>query len=119
MRCSTRGDAALESSEMNSPPVGTVTMLFTDIEGSTELARSLGERWAHVLGAHHSILATAVERSGGYVDGTEGDALFATFPDATFAVRAAVEAQREFALQERSGRLGGLKVRMGLHAGFV
>jgi predicted ATPase/class 3 adenylate cyclase len=104
---------------MRSPPVGTVTMLFTDIEGSTELARSLGGRWADVLAAHHSILVTAVERHDGYVDGTEGDALFATFPDASCAVRAALEAQRELADEECSERLGGLQVRMGLHSGYV
>lgn len=94
-------------------------MLFTDIEGSTEFARSLGERWGDVLAAHHAIIATAVERCDGYLDGTEGDAVFATFPDASHAVRAAVEAQREFAGEEHSERLGGLRVRMGLHTGYV
>ena len=92
-------------------------MLFTDIEGSTRLARRLAERWPEVLAAHHALLSSAVERHGGCLDRLEGDELFAVFPDAADALRAAVEAQRQ--ISRRPDELGGLKVRMGLHTGYV
>ena len=76
------------------PPTGTVTFLFTDIEGSTLLLRALGDAYADVLGEHHRLLLQAVEENGGVAIGTEGDSLFAAFASATSGVTAAVEAQR-------------------------
>jgi predicted ATPase/class 3 adenylate cyclase len=101
------------------PPSGTVTMLFTDIEGSTRRARELGSRWPEVLEIHHRILRGAIERHRGYVDSTEGDAFFACFEDARDARAAAVDAQRELARAvEPAGPLA-INVRMGLHTGWI
>jgi predicted ATPase/class 3 adenylate cyclase len=98
------------------PPVGTIALLFTDIEGSTALASRLGDRWRDVLAAHHAIVGDAIAEEHGYVDGTEGDAFFATFADARRAARAAIAAQRALAAHEWPEPV---RVRMGLHAGFV
>src|SRR5690349_6029031 len=75
-------------------PTGTVTFLFTDIEGSTDLARRLGERWPEVLAEHHQILSDAIEGAGGDVVRTEGDAVFAAFASVKDAVGAAAVAQQ-------------------------
>ena len=99
---------------MSEPPAGTIALLFTDVESSTRLAREAGAAWADLLAAHHAILRNAIERHGGYVDGTEGDAFFATFADSRAAVEAAVDAQRGLAAAGWPGR-----VRMGVHTGFV
>ena len=103
---------------MGAPPVGTITLLFTDIEGSTRLARDVGEGWGEVLATHHAVMRDAIERHGGYVDGTEGDAFFATFSDARGAVDAAIDAQRALASTDWPGA-ARLHVRMGVHTGFV
>src|SRR3954452_24790712 len=99
---------------MAEPPAGTIALLFTDVESSTQLAREAGADWAGVLAAHHALLRDAIERHDGYVDGTEGDAFFATFTDTRAAVDAAVHAQRALAAADWPGR-----VRMGVHTGFV
>jgi predicted ATPase/class 3 adenylate cyclase len=92
-------------------PTGTVTFLFTDIEGSTRLLAELGaERYAELLAAHRGAVRSALERNGGVELGTEGDAFFVSFDDAGRAVAAAREAQE--ALAETS-----VRVRMGLHSG--
>src|SRR5687767_11765795 len=70
-------------------PTGTVTFLFTDIEGSTDLLAQLGERYDAVLAEHSAILRRAIAEHGGSEVNTEGDAFFAAFPSATGAVRAA------------------------------
>ena len=101
---------------MDAPPEGTIALLFTDIEGSTALVSRLGERWRDVLAEHHAIVGGAIAAEGGYVDGTEGDAFFATFADARRAARAAVAAQRALAAHRWPEPV---RVRMGLHAGFV
>jgi len=101
------------------PPAGTVTMLFTDIEGSTRRARELGSKWPEVLDLHHRILRGAIERHRGYVDGTEGDAIFAYFENARDALDAAGDAQQELARAAWPGAKSDIKVRMGLHTGWV
>ncbi|HEX9235047.1 MAG TPA: adenylate/guanylate cyclase domain-containing protein, partial [Actinomycetota bacterium] len=101
---------------MRDLPVGTVTFLFTDIEGSTNLARTLGDRWAGVLEDHHAILRRAVRGRGGIDIRTEGDALFAVFTSAVDAVAACAEAQRDLA-GHHWPEDGPVRVRMGLHAG--
>jgi class 3 adenylate cyclase len=63
-------------------PTGTVTLLFTDIEGSTRMLRSLGDDYGAVLRAHRTILRDVVGRHGGVEFGTEGDACFLAFPAA-------------------------------------
>jgi predicted ATPase/class 3 adenylate cyclase len=101
------------------PPAGTVALLFTDIEGSTALARALGPAWGDVLAAHHEIVGTAIEAHDGHVDGTEGDAFFAVFADPRAAAVAAVEVQRALRARAWPTPDGVLRVRMGLHAGHV
>jgi predicted ATPase/class 3 adenylate cyclase len=97
-------------------PTGTVTFLFTDIEGSTLLLRQLGDGYAEVLRDHGQIMRSALQREGGAEIGTEGDSFFAVFASPAAAVRAVVEAQR--ALAAHSWPQGTqVRVRMGLHTG--
>jgi class 3 adenylate cyclase len=97
-------------------PHGTVTFLFTDIEGSTELVKRLGDRYGDVLAAHRALLRDAFAAEGGQEMGTEGDALFYAFPRVRHAVRAAAAGQR--ALAEHAWPDGAyVRVRMGLHTG--
>jgi predicted ATPase/class 3 adenylate cyclase len=99
--------------------VGTIALLFTDIEGSTELARRAGGDWAQVLVIHHRLVGGAIDDEGGWVEGTEGDAFFATFDDPGAAARAAMTAQRALRDHEWPAGAGQLRVRMGLHVGYV
>lgn len=97
-------------------PTGTLTFLFTDIEGSTRMVQSLGERFDEVLEEHHKILRETFASHGGVEVGTEGDAFFVVFTDATQAVIAAAAAQR--ALAEHDWGTGEpVRVRMGMHTG--
>jgi len=89
-------------------PRGTVTFLFTDVEGSTRLLDELGaEEYGNALAGHRGVLRKAFGRHGGVEVDTQGDAFFVAFPTAPGALEAAREAQREL----------GLPVRMGLHTG--
>ncbi len=97
-------------------PAGTVTFLFTDIEGSTGLLKRLRERYGDVLAEHERILRDAIEAEGGQVVDTQGDAVFAAFPRATAAAAAAVAAQRALAAEPWPDGEAVL-VRMGLHSG--
>jgi class 3 adenylate cyclase len=97
-------------------PTGTVTFLFTDVEGSTRLLEQLGEQYHQVQDRHASILRTAVTEGGGSVVSTEGDSFFAVFPDAQLAVSAAVQAERQLAAAPWPAGVR-LRVRMGLHTG--
>ena len=101
---------------MPSLPVGTVTFLFTDIEGSTRLVQELGDRFRPTLATHHSSLRRAIAAHAGAEVSTEGDAFFAVFPSPIGAVSAAVEAQRELAATPWPDGSSVL-VRMGLHTG--
>jgi predicted ATPase/class 3 adenylate cyclase len=91
-------------------PSGTVTFLFTDIEGSTRLVRELGEQYADVLVEHNRLLREAFSRHGGLEVGTQGDSFFVAFPDAGSAVAAAGDAQAALAG-------GPVRVRIGIHTG--
>jgi predicted ATPase/class 3 adenylate cyclase len=106
----------LEGDLMPDLPIGTVTFLFTDIEGSTNLARTLGDRWAGVLEDHSAILRRAVRGHAGVDIRTEGDALFAVFTSAVDAVAACADAQRDLA-GHHWPEDGSVQVRMGLHTG--
>jgi class 3 adenylate cyclase len=97
-------------------PAGTITMLFTDIEGSTRLARSLGNRYQIVLADHHRVLRNAWREHAGREISTEGDSFFIVFRRAQDAVAAAVQAQRELAAH-RWPEGADLRVRMGMHTG--
>src|SRR6266540_6172914 len=78
-------------------PTGTVTFLFTDIEGSTRLLQELGDRYAAVRDEHAAIVRQAIDEGGGAEVSTEGDSFFAAFAGPVGAVRAAVAAQRGLA----------------------
>ncbi len=99
-------------------PDGTVTMLFTDIEGSTVANERLGdERWMEVLRGHNSLVRDAVEANGGYEVKSQGDGFMVAFPSARAAVRCAIAIQRAVA-GHADGRLPEpVRVRIGLHTG--
>jgi predicted ATPase/class 3 adenylate cyclase len=112
------GSAAATDTPMSVPilPTGTVTFLFSDIEGSTRLADRLRSAYAALLADHHRLVRAAFRESGGREVDAAGDGLFYAFPSARSAVHAAIQAQRS---------LGGHdwppdsepRVRMGLHTG--
>src|SRR6266566_3031961 len=82
---------------MHEFPTGTVTLLFSDIEGSTRLLQQVGERYADVLEACQHLLRTAFNQYHGHEIDAQGGAFFVAFARATDAVSAAVEAQRALA----------------------
>jgi predicted ATPase/class 3 adenylate cyclase len=101
---------------MQNLPTGTVTYLFTDIEGSTKLWESHAQAMRESLGQHDTLLRTIVTEHGGTVFKAIGDAFYAVFPTAPSAIAAAIEAQR--ALTARTWEVpGGLRVRIALHTG--
>src|SRR5918994_7428491 len=81
-------------------PAGTVTFLFTDIEGSTQLVRRLGDSYGDVLDEHRRILRAELGGAGGREIDTQGDAFFFSFARARDAVRGAVAAQRALGRHE-------------------
>ena len=95
---------------MRQLPQGTVTFLFTDVEGSTRLLAEHGERYAELLAEHRHVLREAFARHGGVEVDTQGDAFFVAFARASDAIAAAEEAQR--ALDR-----GPITVRIGIHTG--
>jgi class 3 adenylate cyclase len=97
-------------------PGGTVTFLFTDIEGSTRLLQELGDDYGQVLADQRRILRDAFQAAEGREVDTQGDAFFFSFPRAKDAVRAAVEGQRKLSDHEWP-REAQVRVRMGLHTG--
>jgi class 3 adenylate cyclase len=97
-------------------PRGTVSFLFTDIEGSTRLERELRERYGEVLADHQRLLRRAFERYGGREIDTQGDSFFVVFPRASDAVSAAVEVQRVLVSHPWPGGQQ-VRVRIGMHTG--
>jgi YVTN family beta-propeller protein len=97
-------------------PSGTVTFLFTDIEGSTRLLQRLGDEYADVLARHQHILRAAFEAHDGHEVDTQGDAFFVAFDRARDAIAAAADAQRALAQHEWPGGVA-VNVRMGIHSG--
>ena len=100
-------------------PSGLVTFMFTDIEGSTRLARMLGDSYGAVLGAHRAVLRRALRGLGGTELFTEGDSFFVAFGDARAAVVACVAAQRALAAHHWPSVDATPRVRMGLHTGWA
>ncbi|HET7758768.1 MAG TPA: adenylate/guanylate cyclase domain-containing protein [Gaiellaceae bacterium] len=97
-------------------PGGTVTFLFTDIEGSTRLLQELGDDYGQVVADHRRLLRDVFQAAGGSEVDTQGDAFFYSFPRARDAVGAAVAGQR--ALGSHGWPRGAdVRVRMGLHTG--
>jgi predicted ATPase/class 3 adenylate cyclase len=101
---------------MGELPSGSVTLLFSDIEGSTGILQRLGEGYADVLGAHREILRRTTAAHGGVEVDTQGDSFFAAFPRAVGGLHAAVDAQYAMAGHPWPA-LGQVRVRMGLHTG--
>ncbi|MFI5340262.1 MAG: tetratricopeptide repeat protein [Candidatus Methylomirabilales bacterium] len=105
-----------EVAQASNAPAGTVTFLFSDIEGSTRLLQELGDRYADVLMEQRRLLRSAFKQRGGREIDTAGDAFFVVFDRARDAVAAAVAAQRSLA--EYPWPKGeAVRVRMGLHTG--
>ena len=103
-------------SDVRPLPVGTVTFLRTDVEGSMALARALGARWDERNTEHLELLQATIDTYGGRIVRTEGDAVFAAFPEAGAAVAAAVHGQRAVGGHPWPDD-GPIRVRMGLHSG--
>src|SRR5437660_6675454 len=97
-------------------PTGTVTLLFTDMEGSTLLLEKLGDGYTKVLEEYRSLLRTTFLACSGHEVDTQGDAFFVAFARATDAVFAAVEMQRTLALHSWPTGVA-VRTRMGLHTG--
>src|SRR5436190_10986101 len=95
---------------MSELPSGTVTFLFTDVEGSTRLLQELDERYADVLAGHRHVLRETFRLHGGVEVDAQGDAFFVAFGRAPDALAAAGEVQRELGD-------GPVRVRMGVHTG--
>jgi len=100
---------------MNDLPSGTVTFLFTDIEGSTKLSQQHPESMPALLARHHGILNQAIDAHNGYVFQIVGDSFSAAFHSASDALNAALDAQ--LYLQNESWSPAPIKVRMGIHTG--
>jgi predicted ATPase/class 3 adenylate cyclase len=101
---------------MRELPAGTVTFFFSDIEASTRLAASLGDRFADVLAAHRALVRAAFAEHGGIEISTEGDSFFAVFSSAPAAVLAAAAVQQALAAHPWPAD-GEVRVRIGLHTG--
>lgn len=104
------------SAPVSQLPTGTVTFLFTDIEGSTRLLQRLGDRYTAVLSEHRDLMRATFARCGGQEVDPQGDAFFAAFTRAADTVACAVDAQR--ALARHAWPEGvAVRVRMGIHTG--
>ncbi len=100
-------------------PTGTVTFLFTDIEGSTKLWEQQPQAMKAALARHDAILRRNIEAQGGHVFKAIGDAFCAAFASAPDALNAALAAQRALLTEPWNEEIGALRVRMGLHTGSV
>ena len=101
---------------MDQLPTGTVTFLFSDVEGSTALLRKLRDRYPEVLENHRRLLRTAFSDHGGQEVGTEGDSFFVAFADPGSALAAAAAAQRALVAHEWPEG-SEVRVRIGVHTG--
>ncbi|HEX2259487.1 MAG TPA: adenylate/guanylate cyclase domain-containing protein, partial [Actinomycetota bacterium] len=107
--------------DAHAAPDGTVTILFTDIEGSTELNEILGDqRWLELLSVHDRIVRTEVQKAGGTVVKSRGDGFMLAFPSARQALRAATQIQLALARHDREvPDSTPIRVRIGGHTGEV
>src|SRR6266545_5172061 len=103
--------------DQNQFPSGTVTFLFTDIEGSTKLAQEHPKEMPELLARHDAILNQSIEAHHGFVFRIVGDSFSAAFHTAREALDAALEAQRK--LQREAWSPASIKVRMGIHTGLA
>src|SRR5215212_5563072 len=102
---------------MTGPPTGTVTFLFTDIEGSARLWERNSQEMQEALARHDELLRTAIEARDGYVFKTVGDAFCAAFGTATDAAEAALACQLALLEEGWAEEVGAIRVRMALHTG--
>lgn len=99
---------------------GTVTIMFSDIESSTELAHRLGdEHWFDVLGIHNEMVRRHVDRAGGVEVKSQGDGFMLAFASARRALGCAIEVQREVSATGPRAADWALRVRLGAHTGEV
>jgi predicted ATPase/class 3 adenylate cyclase len=110
------GQSAPPATTATALPSGTVTFLFTDIEGSTQLWEQHPQAMPAAIERHNDILTVSITAHGGTVFKLVGDAVYAAFASAPQALTAALAAQRALAA-ERWGAIGPLRVRMALHTG--
>ena len=111
-----QGEIEARSAEVASLPRGTLTFLFTDIEGSTRLLQQLGDGYAAVLRGIRAIIRSAVRRSGGHEVDARADEFFAVFEDPVAALATAIAIQRAMATKAwPRGR--DVRVRIGIHRG--
>jgi predicted ATPase/class 3 adenylate cyclase len=102
---------------MSELPTGTITFLFTDIEGSTVRWERFPEEMRLALARHDEIMHVCLQRHGGAVFKTVGDAFCAAFASATSAVYAAIDAQEALTREAWDERIGPIRVRMAIHTG--
>ena len=101
-------------------PGGTLTILVTDVVGSTALAQALGDReWWRILQAHTALVRADVERHGGFEVKAQGDGFLVVFPSARRAILAAVAIQQALDRYRRENPSHPIRVRIGLHTGDV
>jgi class 3 adenylate cyclase len=101
-------------------PDGTVTILFSDIEGSTAMTESLGDqRWLQVLREHNAIVREQIAAHGGFEVKSQGDGFMLAFQSARRGLRCAIAIQRAFRAYNEQHAAAPLSVRIGLHAGEV
>jgi adenylate cyclase len=97
---------------------GTITIVFSDIESSTEMAMSLGDtKWFDVLGEHNDIIRRNLGRYGGTEVKSQGDGFMLTFPGARSAVLCMIDVQREFARRAEKEPDAPIRIRIGVHTG--
>jgi class 3 adenylate cyclase len=110
--------AAADPAPMVQSGSGTLTIVFSDIEGSTRRAEQLGdEAWMELLGFHNRLVRRQVERAGGYEVKAQGDGFMLAFPSARAAVACSIEVMRALEVHARSRPNDALRVRIGMHTG--
>ena len=113
-------DPTLPDYRHQTSPDGMMTIVFTDIEGSTEMMERLGEEaWLEVIRAHHKVVRKVVAKCGGDVSGSQGDGFMLVFGSARSALSFAVELQRAVGRFNAAHRARSLRVRIGVHTGNV
>src|SRR5688500_17768439 len=104
---------------ISEPIIGIVTLMFSDIEGSTRLLQHLGfDSYSQLLADHHRLMRAAIGAHGGREVKTEGDSFFAVFREPSEAIGAVVQAQRAFHAQKWPQDIR-VAVRIGIHTGSV
>ncbi len=99
------------------PPTGTVTFLFTDIQGSTKLWEAHPDAMPAALARHDAIMRNAIAAHRGYIFKTVGDAFYVAFSTAAAGIAAAIRAQHDLSIEPWDPRIKQIKVRMALHSG--